>query len=129
MRCRTHNTPDHTMSTPTTTTEHKAPGFSAIGAAHQPATPGPWHYDANDGRVESDAGTLLAVMQPGGDGGPILTPDEMHANGRLMAAAPTLLVSLRQALARLEHSGEDAAFEIANARFAIRAATGQPEDE
>jgi len=104
-------------------------------AAH---TPGPWLLDlGNDGAFaiyvapDVDMGWALVLASRGQN---TERADEMHANGRLMAAAPELLEALQQVVEVLDAAlmigiptlPPDADGPAAIARAAIQKATGSP---
>lgn len=83
-------------------------------------TPGPWH-EGSHRSIESQSGTLCEVYSHMGIA-------EADANQKLIAAAPDLLASLREALkivdAYRRASGGDGDITAMNARAAIAKATG-----
>ena len=121
------------------TTEHQAPGFSAIGATDQPPAPGPYSVQDEGSQIvvitraaDHEAGALCRMYR---------TDAEAHATARLFAAAPELLAALRDTrreLAELltEIGGCDHSVGVCACRTiraidaaanAIFAATGRPE--
>ena len=83
-------------------------------------TPGPWH-EGSHRSVESQSGTICEVYSHMGI-------EEADANQKLIAAAPDLLASLREALKIIDAyrrvSGGDGDITAMNARAAIAKATG-----
>ena len=83
-------------------------------------TPGPWH-EGSHRSIESQSGTICEVYSHMGIA-------EADANQKLIAAAPDLLASLREALKIIDAyrrvSGGDGDITAMNARAAIAKATG-----
>ena len=83
-------------------------------------TPGPWH-EGSHRSIESQSGTICEVYSHMGI-------EEADANQKLIAAAPDLLASLREALKIIDAyrrvSGGDGDITAMNARAAIAKATG-----
>ena len=65
-------------------------------------TPAPWTYNEADGIVESENGSPIAIPQTERAGSPLVLPEEMHANARLIAAAPRYHDLLCDAAMQLE---------------------------
>jgi hypothetical protein len=62
-----------------------------------PPTKGPWHWDAERIKVFDSRNRVIAIPicdMPGGDGAP--PHEEIEPNARLIAAAPDLLVALKE---------------------------------
>lgn len=91
-----------------------------------PHTPGPWQVNRSDPLHVCDADgesrgcSPIAFVQVGNDG-----RWTAKANARLIAAAPDLLAALQELLADKYLSDPINRDRMANARAAIRAATGQ----
>lgn len=99
-------------------------------------TPGPWMFDCEPGRVcgfvaeEREDGRGLADLRPSQRirhadkrrSDEFVLSEEDVANARLMAAAPTLLARLRDALAVLETLDYEQHENLANLEAGVRAA-------
>jgi hypothetical protein len=89
-------------------------------------TPGPWFYRLGDGRA------FRPIVQRGDEGGFVvegMSRERENADAKLIAAAPELLDSLFELLARCKRQkdfnddGDGEAFD--RAEFAIKKATGE----
>ncbi len=92
-------------------------------------TPGPWTYNQADGLIESECGSPIAIPQNEKPGKPLVDPDTMHANARLIASAPDLLEALKNLCECEDHQRSICCEQFvdnsyAKARAAISRATG-----
>ena len=118
----------------TTTQKQNAGVRSQESGANTQHTPGPWIVTAINAADGSNIfagkvriGHTVSVPEKG-SGLPIVSPDEAHANARLIAAAPELLETLRDFYTWLQAPAVDSptlAHMQEKASSAIAKATGQ----